>query len=214
MTTVLLSASLTLSDLYTRIAREIHHNNLTTDIQTSVNRAIKFYQARRMAFNPVRSSLTLTAGTEYYSTATAAPSTLPSDIGQIDRIVITVGTRLAPLYERTPAEMDVLASDTNTRQEPSLYSFYGGELRLYPVPDQAYVLTINYLRKEDADATSSVWTNEAEDLICHAAKKRIYRDVLLDAEAASLCAQAEVDEYRRLLRDACQLSTGGLVGSW
>lgn len=213
MPTVLVPSGLTLDDLKSRIAREIHRSDLDTDIAVAVNRSIKFYQGRRFAFNQLRTTFSTTAGTEFYTTDTAAPSTLPSDIGEIDLLTVTTSGTRWKLDEKSEAWIEAESQTTTSQSCPMCYSFYAGRLRLYPIPDQTYTLTISYLQKVDADAGSSVWTNEAEDLICHAAKKRLYRDVLRDTEAAQLSAQAEVDEFKRLMKDARQLNTGSLRGS-
>lgn len=213
MPTVLVPAGLTLDDLKSRIARETHRSDLTTDIATSINRAIRFYQARRFSFNQLRDTFSTTAETEFYTTDTASPSTLPSDIGEIDLLTVTVNGRRLRMNERSEAWIEDESQDTAQRSYPTDYAFYASRLRLYPIPDATYTLTISYLQRCDPDTASSVWTNEAEDLICHAAKKRLYRDVLLDVEAAQLCAQAEVDEFKRLMKDAGQLNTGSLRGS-
>ncbi len=201
-----------LATLKTRIADEINRTDLTTQIGYAVSDAISFYQGKRFAFNQARTTFDTVAGTEFYTT-----STIPDDIAQIDSLTVTVNGRKVALEAWSFNVMEDIATTTNTQSQPWAYAWYANQIRLYPAPDAAYTLTISYLQKVDApanDSTSNAWTTEAGALIRHAAKKYLYRDVLLDASAASLCAQAEADELSRLKAESNQLVTGGLRGSW
>lgn len=63
------------------------------------------------------------------------------------------------------------------------------------------------------DGASNIWTTEAEELIRHAAKKRIYRDVTMDDSGAMKAEMAEAEQLARLTKDSNRLAAGGLRGS-
>lgn len=198
-----------LGTLKSRIANEIHRTDLTSDIAYAISDAIKFYQNKRFAFNQTRANFNTVAGTEFYTPFT--------DIGQIDSIVITVNQRKVQLEEWPYLALEEISTTTNTQSQPWSWAWYGEQIRLYPIPDQAYALTISYLKRIDepaTDGTSNEWTEDAEDLIRASAKMRLYRDVLHDDENGIRAASAETTALRRLLRDSRQLVTGGLRGSW
>lgn len=206
----------TLATLKSRIATEIHRTDLTTNIADAIVDAVQIYQGRRFAFNQRRATFGTVDGREFYAT-TDSPATIPTDIGEIDSLLVTVGTRKSRLEPWTYDYMEERASATNTENEPSAYAWYANQLRLYPVPDAVYTMTISYLQKvvsPATDGTNNIWTTEAEALIRHCAKKVLYRDVIVDPEGAAICAAAEADEYMRLKKDAQQLSTGSMRGSW
>lgn len=204
------SSAKTLGDLKARIAREMNRTDLTTLIAENIEDAISDYQSVRFEFNQARASFDTVAGTEFYGGA------LPTDIGQIDSIVATVNGRRSKLAAWPFAVMEQIATTTSAYGEPSAWSWYAQQLRLYPVPDAVYALTLSYVQRIDVpanDGQSNVWTDEAEALIRHSVKRRIAQNYMRDAEMAQAARSAEADAYRRLMRDVQQLDTGGLVPS-
>jgi hypothetical protein len=198
-----------LATLKSRIASELHRSDLTTQIANAISDAIQHYQPRRFAFNQVRGTFNTVNGTEFYSDLT--------DIGEIDCVTLTVNARKVPMSQWSYSEMEAVNTTTNTNGQPWAYSWYAEQIRLYPVPDDAYTVTVSYLRKiaEPAtDATENEWTLEAEALIRNAAKKRICREYTRDAEGAMQAEASEGEALRRLIKDSNQLSTGGLDGCW
>lgn len=202
----------TLTTLKARIATEIHRTDLTANIASAISDAILTHQGRRFAFNQRRTTFSTVDGREFYA-VTDSPATIPTDIGEIDRLTVTVNSRRVVVEPQSYEWMEDISMSTSTEDSPSAYAWYQNQLRLYPIPDAVYTMTISYLQKV-AEAETTIWSTEAEALIRHAAKKLLYRDVILDAEAASMCAQAEVEEYMRLKKDAQQLTTGSIRGSW
>lgn len=201
----------TLAILKARVADELNRNDLTNQIGYAVNDAIALYQTRRFRFNQTRATFSTTAGTEFYTT-----SVIPTDIVEVDSLRITVNGRMVILDKWSYLQMDEIATTTNTRGQPRAWSWYANQIRLYPVPDATYTLTISYLQRIAApasDTDSNVWTDEAASLIRHSAKRMIYSDVLMNQGDAAACAQSEGLEVRRHQREAEILTTGGLRGS-
>ena len=194
-----------LATLKSTIERQIHRSDLTTDIASAISSAIKHYQSKRFTFNQTRATFSTVAGTEFYSSLT--------DIAEIDAVTVTVNGRKVALSEWGFGEMEVVSTTTNTQGQPWAYSWYAEQIRLYPVPDAVYTITVSYLQKiaePSTDGTSNEWTTEAEELIRHAAKKRLYRDVTLEPQMAMVAEQAEIEAYRRLMQESQKLTTGGL----
>lgn len=198
----------TLAELKARIAREMNRTDLTTVIAENIADAVADYQSIRFEFNQARASFSTVAGTEFYGGA------LPADIGQVDSIVATVNGRRSKLAAWPYTVMERIATTTSAFGEPSAWSWYAKQLRLYPVPDAVYALTLSYVRRIDvpaADGDSNIWTTEAEQLIRHSVKRRIAQNYTRDDEMAQAARAAEGDAYRRLMRDVQQLDTGGIV---
>lgn len=201
----------TLAILKARIADELNRTDLTSQIAYAVSDAIALYQVRRFRFNQVRGTFSTVAGTEFYTT-----STIPDDIVAVDSLRITVNGRVVTLDPWSFQVMEDISSTSNTRAQPRAWSWYADQIRLYPVPDAVYPLTISYLQRIAApasDANSNVWTTDAASLIRHAAKRMVYSEVLMNQGDAAACAQSEALEFRRLQRESDILQTGGLRGS-
>ena len=179
----------TLSDLQARIARELHRDDIATDIAAAIQSAIDYYASERFYFNEKRWAITTIAGEKYYGTSTASPGTLPSDILEIDSITVTANARIYQLDKISYNEMDATdAGTTPLAGYPRLWAWYGGQLRLYPTPNDAYVITISgqYKLPELVNPTdTNSWTTEAEELIrCHA-KREVAAHVTYDDQTAA-----------------------------
>lgn len=197
-----------LATLKSRIASELHRSDLTTSIASAIADAVAHYQSKPFRFTEAIDTFSTVAGTEFYDDL--------DDVGSIDEVTVTVNGRKVPLDEWTYGYMEAIATTTNTQSQPWAWAWYADEIRLYPVPDAAYTVTVSYRKQYDvpaSDASSNVWTTEAEALIRHAAKKYLCRDVLRDAEGAIAYEGAENEAYRRLTQDNNRLASGPLRGS-
>lgn len=202
----------TLAALKSRIADELARTDLNSQIAQAVSEAIYDYQSTRFSFNQARESLSTVADQEFYTS-----DDLPGEVIEIDSIRATINGRTYQLAVWGYQELDRIASTTNTTGQPLAWAWYAEELRLYPVPDGAYTLTISYHKRIDApsDAEENVWTNEkyAGQLIRYSALRRIALDYLKDDAEGAKYAQGESVQLRRLGKESRQLSTGCLVGS-
>jgi hypothetical protein len=54
------------------------------------------------------------------------------------------------------------------------------------------------------DASSNIWTSEAEDLIAARVRMLLYRDLWRDEEGMQMAATAEADEKKRLQRETAR----------
>lgn len=197
-----------LATLKSRIASEIHRSDLTSAIAYAIGDAVKQYQSRRFAFNQTRGTFSTAVGTEFYDSLT--------DIASIDTVTMTVNGRKVVLDEWAYGYMERVNTTTNTNNQPWAWSWYDEKIRLYPIPDAVYTMTVSYVQKVDVpstDGASNIWTTEAEELIRHAAKKRIYRDVTMDDSGAMKAEMAEAEQLARLTKDSNRLAAGGLRGS-
>lgn len=202
---------MTLAELKARIASELHRNDLTTAIADALADAVRLYQSQRFRFNEARATFSTVDGTEFYST-----SVIPSDIAQIDSLTVTVNGRQVRLDEWSHRKMEDIRTTTNTESQPWAWAWYADQIRLYPIPDQAYTITISYLQQIDlpaSDASSNAWTTDAGALIRHTAKRMICAEYTQDMDGAAAAAASEGVELKRLKKEAAQLSTGTLRGS-
>ena len=122
-----------------------------TNIADNVADMITLFEAearRRLKtrFNEVETTLTTVGGT-----ATVA---LPSDFGEMREIKITDSSDDETLKFAPPAQMDEAYASLTT-DEPILYTIEGTNLRLKPVPDTAYSITILYMQTLPALSNSA-----------------------------------------------------------
>lgn len=186
----------TYSDLKTRIAREMVRDDLLDDpataslLATHIRDAIEEFADMRFWFNQSVQSVVTTSGVQ--SVAVPAPMRI------VDRVA-------GPYCDLTPVILREItdAGDLPRSGYPTSYTYLDEALRLDPVPDAAYELTLYGIAQIDApsaDGDSSVWTNEAQALIAAQTRLTLYRDLIFDdgrAALAALAAQTHLAKLRR-----------------
>jgi hypothetical protein len=83
--------------------------------------------------------------------------------------------------------MDDLAT-TATAAQPTHWSYFGSNIRLYPIPSAVVVIAAAYTAKLtalSADADTNAWTSDGFDLIRAEAKLILALEVLHDVEMAA-----------------------------
>jgi hypothetical protein len=96
------------------------------------------------------------------------------------------------LIRQSPAQLDDLAT-TATAAQPTHWSYFGSNIRLYPIPSAVVVIAAAYTAKFaalSADADTNAWTSDGFDLIRAEAKLILALEVLHDAEMAARMALA------------------------
>lgn len=205
------------ADMQARIARELHRTDLGDDIKRAIVSAVARYASNRFEGNERRWTLVTAAGTKFYGTSTPAPGALPTDLLEIDSITVTANARIYQLDRMSYTDMDAIdAGTTPLAGYPRLWSWFAGQLRLYPTPNAAYTLTISgqcSLTELSADSDSNFWTNEAEELIRCRAKRDLCAHVLMDEQQAIRMDGLARDAYRDLKASANKLIATGRISS-
>lgn len=183
----------TLLDLKQRIIAEMSRDDLEDDLSvllaTHISRAIEYYQGEPFWFNYGSASANTAAGT--------ATVTMPATMRVIDKILTPAGDMLI----KRPLE-DILASTTSSGT-PTHYAEFGDGIYLYPTPSSILALTLFGTKNVAAptlDADSTVWTNQAYDLINAHTRFTLYRDKFRDDEA-KVAAQGAISEAFTRLKE-------------
>jgi len=203
----------TLGELKSEIASDLVRKDLGAEIDRACIAAHRFYRARRLRFNEARTVMNTAIGQGVYGVS----SGLPADILEIDSISVDESGWRRLLCQAGSDEIEAMDSPNSTHSVPDVWSIRGEELRLWPVPNKAYPLTIFYLQDLPlpADGASNAWTNQAGDLIKAHAKRIIARDKLRDFEYAASQASAEAEALSILVSESgMQQSTGRIRGGW
>lgn len=185
----------TLGDLKTRIYSELHYTE-STAVQNAVESAIRSFIDQRFWFNEAQTTFALSL-TTMYSLASKLPN-----LAELDTLKVWVNSRPYLLSRQPWAKLEDWDAGTGTGT-PCDYAIHHEMLRLYPSPSATYTAEASYLKKISMTASasaSSVWTNEAFDLIRHRAKALVYAEWMLDTENAQRCetlAQMELDRLQR-----------------
>jgi hypothetical protein len=90
------------------------------------------------------------------------------------------------------------------KARPYYYAYYKQNIRLYPIPDAVYTITLAYVYKLTAlsdGGDSNAWTTDAEELIRCRAKADLYGHLLKEYDAADRMTMREQEIFRSLKRE-------------
>lgn len=186
----------TYTELQTRITAELgNRSDLSTQIQEAIQSAIRHYQRTLALFGQDTDTVSTVAGTAEYA--------LDADFLAFDRVEITVDGNTYPLelcdYDKLKTE-DV----SGHRGEPWRYAYRNSNIRLYPVPDAVYTVTIYQWIKAAAPSggsDSTAWTNDFLDIIRHRAKWELCSSVTMDPVRGEPAKAAELEALQAWLTE-------------
>lgn len=197
----------TLGDLKTRIYSEIHQT-LSTETLNACMDAVKYYQDKRFYFNEASVNFNLSLTTQV-----ALSAIIPKLIA-IDTLKVWSGGTpylLRPLSFVTIERWDYETGSANT---PTDYAIHHEYLRIYPRPSVTLSAQANYhkaITMSASNSSSTVWTNEASDLIRYRAKGLLYSTVLLDPQQAQVEQVLEMQALNRLFSRTVKMVSSGKI---
>lgn len=125
------------------------------------------------------------------------------NIVRIDSAMITYNGVKLPLQDAEYLSVDQEQNSTRVAL-PQVYTRYKNQLRLFPIPDAVYTVTLSYVYKFtelSADADTNSWLTDGEELIRQAAKKRIALDILQADDLAARFAAMEQNALASLMSE-------------
>jgi len=182
----------------TRLVDDMLRDDLTANqLANAINDAIELQEGERFKFNEQRYQILTVAGQEYYDLT--GPTLLTSagtavgtgeTILELDDITTTISNNPYRLCPRTQQHINEWQSNSYQGQ-PADYTLYGQQLRIWPIPDQAYTLDLMGLARLGpnpltADADTNAWMTDGAAIIRPQAKILLYRDLLRDADGVQL----------------------------
>lgn len=204
---------LTLGYLQDKIADQISRSDLTTQITESITDAIRFYQPHRFIFSEGRDvSLSTVNNQEFYS---ASDDPLLGTLYEFDYITVSIGTAKFDLPRYQPEDLELLTQSGTQFGQPQCYSYYNFQMRLYPVPDAAYPLTIAAHQMIPAPtvqaATGNPWMGEAEKLIRSRARYELALNYTFDDDEMKYMTAAVTEAYDELRARTNKLAGTGEI---
>jgi hypothetical protein len=185
------------SDMQTAIAGELARTDLTTEIQREINNAITFYGNKAFWFNEATmAAITTVQGQRYYP--------LPANFAAVLDVLTTLGTYTYRLEPRTEQYLDQVDWGNDFWSGyPTDYSFWNGQIRLFPPPQGGLPVTVKgtaILTPQPLtnDTDTNAWLTSAEELIRTRATRQIYGRYIRDPEQYALYTQLEKEALSNL----------------
>lgn len=190
-----------------------------TDYDSVINRsiasAVVFYRGRRFAFSTARATTMLLPDIEYYA--------LPTDFIEVDHLRVDEDDERIPCDEVTYDWIEDHFRSTDYRSRPCKYAIQNRELRVWPVPDMSYSVTMSYhrdwpeLSASASDDVAVAFTGEGEELIRTHAKVDILENYIQGEDAFAKAARLrgrEQEMYREMKRLANRQQSSGRIMPW
>jgi hypothetical protein len=194
-----------------QIADDLARSDLTSQISSAVDTAIRSYRFERLGFNEAY-KVTATLST---SADTMLLSSISVRLRKLDRVrIVRAAGDYLDLYHR---DYDWIMSRQDVRVvcQPIEYAVYNSAIHFDSMADQNYSLLFDGLKElGNASASysandTSAWFTDARELIRHRAKREVYANVLKDMELAAAAGAAEKEALRILKAEhGEQISTG------
>lgn len=201
----------TFYEMQTNIEGYLLRTDINTQVKLAINRAIAKYSKQRWWFDETTANWTTVQGTWEYGTADG----IPDDIRQIDFFRITVNNVYYEVLQRD-IQFIVNANVNNNQGQMTDYAWYAQKIWFYPVPQDAYAITLWYQKVFaplvfPSDTNDFTTIPEAEELIENEALRWLYKKVILDAEKAAEYEAAAFESWKTL--NQVNESVTGINGS-
>lgn len=191
----------TYNDMRVRIADELVNESITTaQISAAIKSAVKHWERKPFWFNQKVGTFSTVASQELYTSTDLADI---ENMIRIDSMLVTSsGFKSRVRGVDNSAIEDV--QDGTVTGTPSMFSRYADKIRLYPIPDTVYTVTVSYLYKLatlTVNADTNAWTDECEEMIRNAAKRILATDILSADDMAARFATLEMKAYDHILAE-------------
>lgn len=181
----------TLAIMKTRVADELVRSDLTAMIGYAISDAIAAYQSKRLFFNESRDvTFDTSPAQEFYD---QDDNDLIPNLMKIDYVRITIG---GVLWELNRAEPQDLEAFSPANGQPTSYTYYGQQIRLYPIPNDVWEVRVAAHVGVSAPASDTEkynpWMTYAERLIRARAKRELAINVNASGHEPGFSPQAIV----------------------
>ncbi|HEY3645492.1 MAG TPA: hypothetical protein VGM16_09150 [Gammaproteobacteria bacterium] len=183
--------------MQTAIAGELARSDLRTEIQREINNAISFYGNKAFWFNEASmAEITTVQGQRYYP--------LPTNFASVLDVLSTLGNYTYRLEPRTEQYLDQVDWGNDFWSGyPTDYSFWNGQIRLFPPPQGGLPVTVKgtaILSPQPLvnDSDTNAWLTSAEELIRTRAVRQLYGRYIRDPDQYALYTQLEKEALQNL----------------
>lgn len=213
----------TLLDVRNRVADQLARADLSTQIDREIQLAITRYNRRVSWLHEVRGvTLTTAIGQTWYTSldlstgagvqdVTGRTAVSVQDVQKVEYIRDADYDDLKQVHYR---DFEHFFDVTGNGGGPEYFTLYAGQIGLWPVPDAVETYTLSVAAKPavpSAASDTSVWFDQAQELIENAAAAAVCRKFIQDGERAQAFQAYETEAWNELVREGNQkMATGRL----
>lgn len=204
----------TFLELKSLIANDLDRLDLTEEINTAVLDAVTELEVNRYEWNQsIDFRLSTVADQEWYQNSDWTGVNFDKII-EVDDMWVRIAEQDHRMTRKTVEYLQNLSQSTPQKGQPYLWAYFDNKWRLYPVPDQAFTITMKAhytLPALSADGDENGWTGNGKQLTRARAKQLLYAHTLHSPEKAATMGVAETMADNRLSREISKKSGAGFV---
>lgn len=179
--------------LAAEISVDLGRSNLTNEITTAIEDAIRHYQTEKFWFCENRSATFVTVASQS-SYSSSDDSDIPNFF-DVTSVHIEDGTTEYSLMWQPQDVMETLLGNSPASGRPDRYSYFNETFNLYPVPDAVYTIRpigalVVAAPASEAEADNP-WMIAAKELIRAKAKWLLYTHTIKEPQLAAAMETAE-----------------------
>lgn len=201
----------TVQDLIDSIKDDLQRTDIDSRILAGINAAHNHYQDEMTWFNEATATVTTSIGQAAYGTADGVPQYM----GKLRLITLQQNTNNVYKLEFMSFKefKTINTNPTGTTGLPGQYTLYNNQILLYTTPDGAYPMSIfyNIAYGTLTVGQSTVWTDNAQDLIEARATYWVATRVTLEPDRASTAKMLEVEALQSIRQRTYNLVTEVLM---
>lgn len=215
----------TFLDVRDRVADQLARSDLSAQIDREIQLAITRYNRRVSWLHEVRAvTLTSVAAQAWYSSVDVSTGAGPQDVA--GRTAVDVSDIQSVRYMRTAdyddlkqvhySDFERFFDTTGSAGRTSYFTLYAGQIGLWPVPAGVEAFTLSVVCKPVVPSSAtdtSVWFDQAQELIENAAAGAICRKFLSDGERAQAFKVFEDAAWDELLAESNKKAATGRIRS-
>lgn len=189
-----------------RVLDELNRaGEMTSQALSAIQSAIDHYEKMPFWFNDGRATTTTVAGTEWYP--------LPTDFISENKLLILVNGASYELRRIAFEESEELYQPyAISSGNPYLYAIFQEQIRLYPIPNGAFTITLSYhkaLSTLTNEGDTNAWMTDGEELIRSRAEADLSFRILRDKSTSDYFRRFEEKALSRLVSTTSRrFSTG------
>jgi len=173
----------TKAEIREQVLNDLFRTDLTSEVELAIDYAIRRLSSQPWWFLEKRDTIATVSGGEYLD-VTASLSTIKD-------ITITDGSWVHDLLPISLEEFNErYISGSEYKGLPHYFTLYGSQLRLLPIPDASYTVTLYYsmIPPTISAGASNEWTTNYPDLVRREAGVDVAASVLRNKELTMLLA--------------------------
>ncbi len=213
----------TLLDVRNRIADQLSRSDLSTQIDREIQLAITRYNRRVSWLHEVRAAtLTTVAAQVWYDSIDISTGEGPQDTTGLTAVAVSDVQQIDymreanddPILQRSYRDFERLYDVTGASGRVSYFTLYAGRIGLWPEPAGVQAITLSAVVKPQVPASAtdtSVWFDQAQELVENAAAAAICRKFIQDGDRAQAFQAYETAAWEDLVKEGNQkMATGRL----